>query len=234
MDFATLSNPDIWDNSVKVAEFVGNGFWRKNNVKSTPRQKNKSVKDSWYWLYILCRICFLHITCTNVMEKLLYRTKYYPVNKYYATYCELNILILIYLICDEYVYISTTILIRYTVWMPMCIQLAYPNYHSNKHMRLLGFDITANTGEKPININAVMQIIVIIVIFLQPCTCGLTGEKSYQCKCNIKDYSDMGQKTGQYNYLYYHSPLSTGEYTCTTYINAKNGIVTYSIYHYAE
>ena len=46
-DFTTLSNPNIWDNSVKVAEFVGNRFWRKNNVKSTPRQKIMSVRDSW-------------------------------------------------------------------------------------------------------------------------------------------------------------------------------------------
>ena len=48
VDYATLSNPNIWDNSIKIAEFVGTRFWRKNNVKSTPRQKSRSVRDSWY------------------------------------------------------------------------------------------------------------------------------------------------------------------------------------------
>ena len=105
-------------------------------------------------------------------------------------------------------------------------------------MRLMGFDIITNTGKKPININVIVQI---IVISLQKCICALTGVKFYQCKCNGNNYSDMGWHAGhffmtlyQYNYLYYHLPLSNGEYTCTPYINARNGIVTYSIYHYAE
>ena len=44
--FATLSNPDIWDHTVQVAEFVGNRFWRKNNVKFTHRQNSRLVRDS--------------------------------------------------------------------------------------------------------------------------------------------------------------------------------------------
>ena len=176
-----------------------------------------------------------HVSTCMCMEKFLNRTKYFHVNKY-ATYCELNISI--YLTCDEYVYINATILRRYTVLMLICTKLTYTNYFSHKHMRLMGFDITCNTGEMPININAMVQI---TVIFLQKCTCGLTGEKSYQCKCYKKYDSDMGWQTVhflmtlyQYNYLYYYLPLYTGEYICTTYINARNGIVTYLIYHYVE
>ena len=37
-DYDILSNENMWDNTVKVAEFVGNRFWRKNNVKQTPTQ----------------------------------------------------------------------------------------------------------------------------------------------------------------------------------------------------
>ena len=169
------------------------------------------------------------------MEKFLKRTKYYHVNKY-ATYCELNILI--YLTYDDYVNISATILRRYTILMLLCSQLTHTNYHSHKHMRLMGFDIITNTGEKPMNINVIVQL---SVISLQKCICSLTGVKFYQCKCNGNYYSDMGWQTGhslmtlyQYSYLYYHLPLSTGEYTCTSCINTRNGIVTYSIYHYVE
>ena len=39
VDYATLSNPDIWDSTVQVAEFAGTRWWRKNNAKFTPRQK---------------------------------------------------------------------------------------------------------------------------------------------------------------------------------------------------
>ena len=46
-DYATLSNPDIWDSTVQVAEFAGTRWWRKNNSKYTPRQKSKSVRDSF-------------------------------------------------------------------------------------------------------------------------------------------------------------------------------------------
>ena len=46
-DYGILSNENIWDNTVKVAEFVGNRFWRKNNVKYTPTQMKNSVRDSW-------------------------------------------------------------------------------------------------------------------------------------------------------------------------------------------
>ena len=87
------------------------------------------------------------------MEKFLNRTKYFHIKKY-ATYGELNISI--YLTCDEYVYINATILRRYTVLMLMCTQLTYTNYLSHKHVRLMGFDIASNTGEKPMNISAVV------------------------------------------------------------------------------
>ena len=176
-----------------------------------------------------------HVSTCMCMEKFLDRTKYFHVNEY-ATYCELNISL--YLTCDEYIYINATILIRHTVLILMCTKLAYTNYFSHKHVRLMGFDITSNTGEKPINISAVVQI---TIIFLQKCICDLTGEKTYHFKCYRKYYSDMGwhnvnflMTLYQFNYLYYNLSLFTGEYTCTTYINVRNGIVTYSIYHYAE
>ena len=47
VDYALLANEQIWDNTVRVAEFVGNRFWRKYNVKFTPTQAKNSVRDSW-------------------------------------------------------------------------------------------------------------------------------------------------------------------------------------------
>ena len=46
-DYDILSNPQLWDNTVKVAEFVGNRFWRKNNAKYSHTQMSNLVKDSW-------------------------------------------------------------------------------------------------------------------------------------------------------------------------------------------
>ena len=43
VDCALLANEQIWDNTVRVAEFVGNRFWRKHNIKITPTQAKKSV-----------------------------------------------------------------------------------------------------------------------------------------------------------------------------------------------
>ena len=47
VDYALLTNEQIWDNSVRVADFVGHRFWRKYNVKFTPTQAKNSVRDSW-------------------------------------------------------------------------------------------------------------------------------------------------------------------------------------------
>ena len=177
------------------------------------------------------------------MENALNIIKYYPVNKF-IIYCESNVLIYLALFTayDEYVYINTIIHVSYTVWILMWTHITYNNHYSHKSGEI-------NTGEKPIqcyicteisgiNINLMVQT---ISISLQTCTCDHTGGKTYQCKRNGKDYSDIGRQTGyfvmilyQYNYLYYHFPLSIGEYICTMYINTRNGIVTYSIYHHVE
>ena len=154
------------------------------------------------------------------MEKFLNTIKYYHVNKY-ITYCESNILIYLTLFnaCDEHAYISATIHGRYTVWMLMCTQKTYTKYYSHKHMRLMGFDIITNIGEKVIqcyickeisgiNINLMVQT---FVISLQTYTCSHTGEKTYQCKCNGMDLSEISRQTGyfvmilyQYNHLHCH------------------------------
>ena len=177
------------------------------------------------------------------MENALNIIKYYPVNKF-IIYCESNVLIYLALFTayDEYVYISAIIHVSYTVWILMWTHITYNNHYSHKSGEII-------TGEKPIqcyictdifgiNINLMVQT---ISISLQTCTCDHTGGKTYQCKCNGKDYSDICRQTGyfvmilyQYNYLYYHFPLSIGEYICTMYINTRNGIVTYSIYHHVE
>ena len=166
------------------------------------------------------------------MENALKIIKYYPVNKF-IIYCESNVLIYLALFtaCDEYVYISAIIHVSYTVGILMWTHITYNNHYSHKSGEI-------NTGEKPIqcyictdifgiNINLMVQT---ISISLQTCTCDHTGGKTFQCMCNGYSVKILYQ----YNYLYYHFPLSIGEYICTMYINTRNGIVTYSIYHHVE
>ena len=173
--------------------------------------------------------------------KLLNIIKFHLVYKYFI-YCKLNVLIYLALftVCDVYVYISAIIHVSYTIWKLMWTHTTYNIHYSHNSGEI-------NTGEKPIqcyicteisNINVNLKVQTISIALLT-CTCDHTGGKTYQCKCNGKDHSDIGRQSWyfvmllcQYNFSYYHLLASIGEYTCTTYINARNGIVTYAIYHY--
>ena len=46
-DYTLLSNRNIWNPNMKISEFDGNRFWRRNSMRLTPTERKNSVKDSW-------------------------------------------------------------------------------------------------------------------------------------------------------------------------------------------
>ena len=46
-DYGLLSNRNIWNPNMKISEFDGNRFWRRNSMRLTPTERKKSVRDSW-------------------------------------------------------------------------------------------------------------------------------------------------------------------------------------------
>ena len=46
-DYRLLSNRSIWNSNMKISEFKGDRFWRRNNIR-TKVDRKFSVRDSWY------------------------------------------------------------------------------------------------------------------------------------------------------------------------------------------
>ena len=46
-DYRLLSNRSIWNSNMKISEFKGERFWRRNNMRLTKVERKNSVRDSW-------------------------------------------------------------------------------------------------------------------------------------------------------------------------------------------
>ena len=47
-DYRLLFNRSIWNSNMKISEFKGERFWRRNNLGLTKVERKFSVRDSWY------------------------------------------------------------------------------------------------------------------------------------------------------------------------------------------